>query len=45
MKVTIITDAPISNISLGNLEKFLTIFFNKYPEKLEMIRGEHNWTK
>lgn len=45
MKVTITTDAPISNIALGNLEKFLTIFFNKYPEKLEMIRGEHNWTK
>lgn len=45
MKVTITTDAPISNIALGNLEKFLTIFFNKYPEKLEMIRGEHNWIK
>lgn len=45
MKVTITSDAPISNIALENLEKFLTIFFNKYPEKLETIRGEHNWTK
>lgn len=44
MKVTITTNAPISNIALGNLERFLTNFFNKYPEKLEMIRGENNWT-
>lgn len=45
MKVTITTNAPISNIALGNLERFLTNFFNKYPEKLEMIRGESNWIK
>lgn len=42
MKATITTNAPISDIALVNLEKFLTNFFNKHPEKLEMIRGENS---
>ena len=42
MNVTITTDAPISNIALGNLEKFLSKFFSKYPDKLKIIKGEQN---
>lgn len=42
MKVTITTDAPISNIALGNLEKFLSKFFTKHPDKLKVIRGEES---
>lgn len=42
MKVTITTDAPISNIALGNLEKFLSKFFTKHPDKLKVIRGEQS---
>ena len=42
MNVTITTDAPISNIALGNLEKFLSKFFSKHPDKLKVIRGEQS---
>lgn len=42
MKVAITTDAPISNIALGNLENFLSKFFNKHPDKLKIIKGEQN---
>lgn len=42
MNVTITTNAPISNIALGNLEKFLSKFFTKHPDKLKIIRGEQN---
>lgn len=42
MKVTVTTNAPISNVALGNLQKFLDKFFTKHPEKIEMIGGEDN---
>lgn len=42
MNVTITTDAPISNIALGNLENFLSKFFTKHPDKLKIIKGEQN---
>lgn len=42
MKVTITTNIPISNIALGNLERFLSKFFTKHPDKLKAIRGEQS---
>ena len=42
MKVTVTTDAPLSNIALGNLENFLSKFFTKHPDKLKIIKGEQN---
>ena len=40
MKVTVTTDAPLSDVALGNLENFLSKFFSKHPDKLKVIRGE-----
>lgn len=42
MKVTVTTDAPLSDVALGNLEKFLSKFFIKHPDKLKVIRGEQS---
>ena len=42
MNVIITTNIPISNVALGNLENFLSKFFNKHPDKLKVIRGEKN---
>lgn len=42
MKVTITTNIPISNVALGNLERFLSKFFTKHPDKLKIIKGEQN---
>lgn len=42
MKVTVTTNAPISDVALGNLENFLSKFFTKYPDKLKVIRGEQS---
>ena len=39
MKVTIQTNLPISNIALLNLEKFLTKYFGKDPERVEKLKG------
>ena len=40
MKVTVATNAPLSDVALGNLENFLSKFFTKHPHKLKVIRGE-----
>ena len=37
MKVTVTTNAPLSDVALGNLENFLSKFFSKYPDKLKVI--------
>mgnify|MGYP000845001589 FL=1 len=42
MKVTVTTNAPISDVALGNLENFLSKFFTKHPDKLKIIKGEQN---
>lgn len=42
MKVTVTTNAPISDVALGKLENFLSKFFNKHPDKLKVIRGEQS---
>ncbi|EGF88495.1 hypothetical protein [Gemella haemolysans] len=42
MKVTVATNAPLSDVALGNLEKFLSKFFTKHPDKLKVIRGEQS---
>ena len=42
MKVTVTTNAPLSDVALGNLENFLSKFFNKHPDKLKIIKGEQN---
>lgn len=42
MKVTVTTNAPLSDIALGNLENFLSKFFTKHPDKLKIIKGEQN---
>lgn len=42
MKVEITTSAPLSDVALGNLEKFLSKFFTKHPDKLKVIRGEQS---
>lgn len=39
MKVTVTTNAPLSDVALGNLENFLSKFFSKYPDKLKVIWG------
>mgnify|MGYP000203304866 CR=1 FL=1 len=35
MKVTVTTNAPISNVALGNLQTFLAKFFTKHPEVIK----------
>ena len=42
MKVTVKTNAPLSDVALGNLENFLSKFFTKHPDKLKIIKGEQN---
>ena len=42
MKVTVTTNAPLSDAALENLENFLSKFFSKHPDKLKVIRGEQN---
>nr|DAD61503.1 MAG TPA: hypothetical protein [Caudoviricetes sp.] len=42
MKVTVTTNAPLSDVALGNLENFLSKFFTKHPDKLKIIKGEQN---
>nr|DAX68294.1 MAG TPA: hypothetical protein [Caudoviricetes sp.] len=42
MKVTITTNAPLSDVALGNLESFLSKFFSKHSDKLKVIRGEQS---
>lgn len=42
MKVTVTTNAPISDVALENLENFLSKFFTKHPDKLKIIKGEQN---
>lgn len=39
MKVTIQTNAPISNIALLNLEKFFAKYFSVDPERLKKLKG------
>lgn len=42
MKVIVTTNAPLSDVALGNLENFLSKFFTKHPDKLKIIKGEQN---
>ena len=42
MKVTVTTNAPLSDAALGNLENCLSKFFSKHPDKLKVIRGEQS---
>jgi hypothetical protein len=42
VKVTVATNAPLSDVALGNLENFLSKFFSKHPDKLKVIRGEQS---
>ncbi len=38
MKVKLQTNLPISNIALLNLEKFLTKYFGKDPERVKSLK-------